>query len=364
MLSVNHVNSSCSFFPEIDGVRQLRELFPAPGMAKRLHGSGLPQSFSFTPSVVRIGDLRTIYSPRSAGIDSNHVDRLTQAEGLLPPIVVRSANMELIDGFHRVAAATKMGRTELEAYLFDGPAELAFILSVVANISHGLPLPIGDRRDAAARILANHPELSDRAIASVAGLSSPTVATVRRAVGADAQLAKRLGKDGRARPLNSESGRRLAAQFIEDNPGASLRQIAAAAGLSIGTVRDVRARLARGEGPLLPRADNRRSTDAALSKRWLPMADAVEIMPVLKLLSKDPALRMSSVGRELLRWVHQHAVNDVDTADVAAAVPDHCVDHVVELATRCSMNWAKLAHDLERRQSMLAGQRWSEACNE
>lgn len=364
MLSINRASSSYPFLPAIDGISQLHELFPAPGAAKRLRDSGLGPRFSFTPSTVRIGELRTVYTPRSAGIDPSHVYRLTQAEGPLPPIVVRSANMELIDGFHRVAAATKMGRTEIEAYLFDGPDELAFILSVVANISHGLPLPIPDRRDAAARILENHPGFSDRAIASVTGLSSPTVAAVRRTVGDDAQVTKRLGKDGRVRPLNSAAGRRMAAEFIKDNPGASLRQISAAAGVSIGTVRDVRARLARGEGPLLPRPGNDRPTGASLGERWPPTGDAAEIMPVLRALSRDPALRMTCAGRELLKWLHQHAVNDVDTAKVSVAVPDHCIDHVIGLATRCSMTWAKLAHELERRQAMPAGGHESEAYDE
>ncbi|WP_082943082.1 ParB N-terminal domain-containing protein [Mycobacterium sp. 852002-40037_SCH5390672] len=343
--------------PAGDGVTHLRKLMgdlaSVPDTSE-LHTFQSQPTNRFALAVVRISDLRTTGSPRLSGIDSAHVCRLTEAPGPLPPIVVHRESMQLIDGFHRVAAAVQMGLRELQAYMFDGPADLAFILSVGANVTHGLPLQLADRRAAAAKILATHPQLSDRAIASVAGLSGKTVAAIRGATGEDAQLHERLGKDGRVRPLNTAAGRQMAAQLIEENPGASLRQIAAAAGLSPGTVRDVRARLARGEGPLPTQSDKRLPAAAAAKKRWPPMVEAADVTPLLQTLSKDPALRMTVAGRQLLRWFHQHVVGAFDSMKVAEAAPDHCVDHLVELATRCSMNWARLAENLENRRAMLA----------
>jgi Homeodomain-like domain len=85
-----------------------------------------------------------------------------------------------------------------------------------------------------------------------------TSVAVRNAAGDTARFGKRLGKDGRPRPLNAAVGRALAAQLMDTYPDASLRQIAAATGVSPGTVRDVRARLARGEDPSPAEAANRR----------------------------------------------------------------------------------------------------------
>jgi hypothetical protein len=53
----------------------------------------------------------------------------------------------------------------------------------------------------------------------------------------------------------------------------------------------------------------------------------------------------------VLRWLHLHAVNAVDTAKIVESVPDHCVDYLVNLASRCSSNWAQIAHELARRAS-------------
>jgi hypothetical protein len=46
-------------------------------------------------------------------------------------------------------------------------------------------------------------------------------------------------------------------------------------------------------------------------------------------------------SRELLRWLHIHALNPVNSANVVELAPDHCVDHLVAPATRCSSNWAQ-----------------------
>lgn len=318
--------------------------------------SQAPAATDFTRGVVRIKDLCRTTSPRSTGIDLAHVRRLLETSHTLPPIVVHRPSMQLIDGHHRVAAAAHIGCTELDAYFFDGPADAAFILSVSANITHGLPLSLSDRRSAVARILETHPHLADRAIASATGLSARAVADMRNLAGSDSQIDKRLGRDGRLRPLDAAAGRALAAQLIEDHPEASLRQIAAAAGVSPGTVRDVRARLSRGEPPASPKTANRQPQHALTHKPNRrparptedPSAQPGDIVPLLQTLSKDPALRLNAAGRHLLRWLHQHVIISVDCAKIVDEVPDHCVDHLVELAHRCASNWRRVALDLER----------------
>ena len=307
-----------------------------------------------TPELVKIASLVRACSPRSGGEDSAHVELLTEAEGPLPPILVHRATMQIIDGFHRVSAARCNGLDEIEAYLLDGPSESAFIVAVEANVTHrGLPLSLSDRRAAAARILHTHAHWSDRAIATSTGLSARTVSAMRCASAENSQLHKRLGKDGRLRPVNAALGRQLAAELLSQRPDASLREIAAAAGISPGTVRDVRERVARGDDPVAtPAAEN---SDVLVPRRGRRKpsrmtgggpAGPADVNPILEMLSRDPALRMSATGREVLRWLHRYAVNNVDAAKMAESVPGHCVEHLVELANRCSANWARIAHDL------------------
>lgn len=276
--------------------------------------------------------------------------RLTEAEWPLPPILVHRATMQVIDGFHRVSAGIEMNLDEIDAYFFDGSLESAFVVAVEANATHGLPLSLADRRAAAGRILLTHPHWSDRAIARTTGLSPRKVAAIRCASAEHEQLHIRLGKDGRLRPLSTAAGRQLAAKLISSQPDLSLREVAEIAGISPGTVRDVRARLDRGDDPALTH-EGKKSDTPRLSS-IVARRETADVNPILLTLSKNPALRMSETGRELLRWLHLHAVNSVDSTKIADSIPDHCVEHLVELASRCSANWERIASDLARRLQM------------
>jgi hypothetical protein len=305
------------------------------------------------PEIVKINSLVLLGSPRSNGIDNGHVERLAEAEWPLPPILVHRPTMRVIDGFHRVCAAKCKGLEEIAAILLDGSLESVFIVAVEANVRHGLPLPIGDRRAAAARILQTHSDWSDRAVSTSTGLSAKTVRSIRRSTADNPQLNKRVGKDGRVRPLNAAAGRHLAAQLLSARPDASLREIANTVGMSPATVRDVRQRLNRGEEPvaILPcsdrvaTADSGRKDSAAITS----MAGPEDVSALLAVLSRDPALRMSEVGRKLLRWLHLHAVTKIDSAMLVNITPEHCVPHLIELANRCAANWAWIADDLAQR---------------
>jgi hypothetical protein len=146
-------------------------------------------------------------------------------------------------------------------------------------------------------------------------------------------------------------GRQLAADYLACHPEASLREIAAAVGISPGTARDVRTRLSRGDDPVPTAAVENRDMHRRLGftqprSTSIDLSHPADVNPVLAMLFKDPALRMNDTGRELLRWLQLHAVNSIDIAKVVETVPDYCVEHLVQLATRCSANWARIAHDL------------------
>ena len=195
--------------------------------------------------------LRIGKSPRLNGEDRAHIARLAETDAPLPPILVHRRTMRVIDGMHRLMAASLQGRGMIEVEFFDGSEADVFLRAVQENIAHGLPLTQADRRAAAKRIIATHPHMSDRAIGHVAGLAAKTVAAMRKRSTEDpAQSNARVGRDGRVRPLDSSEARRRAAELLTGQPESSLRDVARAAGISPATVLDVRKRLERGESPV------------------------------------------------------------------------------------------------------------------
>jgi hypothetical protein len=134
---------------------------------------------------------------------------------------------------------------------FEGGDDEAFVAAVKANIAHGMPLSLADRELAAQKIIVLHPEWSDRVIGETCALAPKTVAGIRRcATGEGAQLPVRRGRDGRSRPVDPVPGRNRIAAAPVDEPGASLRRIAALTGTSVNTVRDVRRRVAEHQSPI------------------------------------------------------------------------------------------------------------------
>ncbi|MFE6862131.1 hypothetical protein [Nocardia sp. NPDC057668] len=305
-------------------------------------------------SVVKVSDLLAEGSPRSSGLNNAHIERMVAADWPLPPIIVHEPTMRILDGLHRVAAAVCKGIDQLDAHLISGPIDAAFVIAVQANISNGLPLTFAERRAAAAKILVTHPEWSDRTIGSTTGLSAKVISRLRCSTDADTQSNTRLGKDGRFRPVDPSDGRRRVAELLEQMPSASLRTIARAAGVSPGTVRNVRGRMTRYGFPESPtggaEADVSNGGSGEMQFTTGAVAEkSVDATAVLAVLSRDPALRMSESGRDFLRWLHAHTVRFDDGTMIATAVPDHCVSHVIELARHCSVSWATIAHDLQQR---------------
>ncbi|MFD6620078.1 ParB/RepB/Spo0J family partition protein, partial [Streptomyces albidoflavus] len=215
-------------------------------------GSSSIRIESQPPTLVRIDSLDLSDSPRLAPEDPEHVQLLAEAGDSLPPITVHRPTLRVVDGVHRVRAALLNGRTEIRARFLDCDPADVFVLSVEANVTHGLPLSRADRAAAAARIVETHPQWSDRAVAVATGISDKTVSRIRaHTAGEDGpQTGARIGRDGRMRPLDSTWRRRQAAAIFRERPDAGLREVARATGLSPTTVRDVRRRLERGESPV------------------------------------------------------------------------------------------------------------------
>ncbi|MET7356591.1 transcriptional regulator [Streptomyces mirabilis] len=260
--------------------------------------------------------------------------------------------MRVIDGMHRLFAATLKGEESIAVEFFDGNTEDAFLRAVEANVGHGLPLSQADRRRAAERIIRSYPERSDRAIAKSSGLGPRVVANIRRDMsGPGQQPVARVGLDGKVRPLSSAEGRQRAAELIAENPMVSLREVARRAGISPATVSDVRKRLDSGQPPVAPEAAGPSGRGAAASDRSKGERKALLAPPapaaVLEKLLRDPSLRHKQEGRQLLRLLQQNAIGTREWSEITAVVPSHCGALVADLARQCADTWMEFARELD-----------------
>lgn len=302
-------------------------------------------------AVVRllISEIRDADSPRSAGVDLAHARSLAQTEAELPPIVVHRKTMRVIDGMHRLTAARLRGEPEISAKLFDGDDNEAFLLAVRLNVSHGMPLSLADRRAAAARIIRTYPRLSDRAIGFTAGLNAKTVGSLRREIDGP-PVAARIGRDGRVRPVNGAAGRQAAAELIAIHPDASLRRIAHDAGISVETARSVRTRLRAGEDPVLDRRTRPERADREVSRQLvvqLPQADpSDELRSLLETIQRDPAVRYTESGRMLLHWLGPRVLLLDEIPLSLRSIPPHSRLNLGSLARSCAAAWIQLAMGL------------------
>lgn len=329
------------------------------------------QATAVTTAVVAVPvlSLRPADSPRLNGEDKAHIARLVETETPLPPILVDRRTMRVIDGMHRLMAASLQGQETIDVTFFDGSETDVFLLAVRENIVHGLPLSQADRRAAAERIIASHPHMSDRAIGHSVGLAAKTVAAIRKISSEEIpQSSTRVGRDGKVRPLDSGLGRRRAAEILTQQPDASLRDVARAAGISPATVLDVRKRLERGESPVPERpaahagrknASGNGAGTAADTESDGASAQAIRLSSraaappdpasAVEKLLRDPALRNNERGKGMLRLLHVNAVGAEQLPDVAAAVPPHCVGVVVQLAHQYAKMWQDFARELDGR---------------
>jgi hypothetical protein len=275
---------------------------------------------------------------RADGLNEAQVTLLMELEGHWPAIVVWGPDNMVVDGAHRMAAARRLGLTRISAIRFSGTAEEAYLEAVRRNIDHGLPLSLEDRRRAVRRVITRHPDWSDRRIASHCGLSGKAVARLRReqrplerprdTAAPIVGMERRIGKDGKARPVQPEALRERISEAIVANPEASLRTIALETGASPETVRTVRARLNAVEGTAKEREE-------------------VVVQPI-QIWEPDRALLSCGDAGEFARWFKDTAVGDEWRAHVAV-VPVGRIYEVADEAHKRADAWALFAGQLEGR---------------
>jgi hypothetical protein len=184
-------------------------------------------------------------------------------------------------------------------------------------------------------VLRDHPEWSDRRIAEVCGLSPKTVAVLRQTalVGEELRRDRRVGRDGRARPVRDTDARRRAAAALAENPEASLRVIARRAGTSPETVRAVRSSMPPGRG-----------RDAGVDEPARSLGPDAACR-----LSGDAAFSSTSVGLQFRDWFDRVIVNRDDVAAFVDAIPLSRIYEVVDEARRRAAVWESFAVELEKR---------------
>ena len=165
----------------------------------------------------------------------------------------------------------------------------------------------------------------------------------------------RVGRDGRRRPVRGSEGRRRAARFITARPTASLREITREAGVSLGTARDVRECMREGINPVLPEPQAAGTSPAPASLRALPSPARPAFgdprpcgwPAILAKLSKDPGLRYTNQGRELLRWIERHMIKPDEWSRTLDIVPSRWASEIAQAAREYSDEWRNFAQKVE-----------------
>jgi hypothetical protein len=132
------------------------------------------------------------FQPRYDGLDQRHLRLLMQSDpATWPPLLVTPNEIggyDLIDGFHRFEAARRLRVVALPCRI-DPQAD--YPDGVLANLTHGLPLKLEDRKIAAQNMHSLEPQLSYREIGRRTGLHHETVKRVLES--------RRLARQGQQR---------------------------------------------------------------------------------------------------------------------------------------------------------------------
>ena len=299
-------------------------------------------------SDVDVSSLADGFGLREKRFDEHHLATLLELEGDWPPITIWGPNRMVIDGAYRVAAARRLGLAAVKAWTFSGSESDAFAESLRLNAAHGLPLTPAERLRAVTRIVSDHPDWSDRRIAAACGVSSTTAAKARGALAVDGSCVpihnvRRIGLDGRARPLSPAVTRQRIVEALTAQPAASLRTIAAIVGSSPETVRTVRRLMATSSdfgSPLC--ADRDLISIPHVESCRLPKSGASDVV------ASDAAILSSPHGDQFARWFANTKISSEWQA-FAASLPLSRVYAVADEALRRAREWEDFARTLQSR---------------
>jgi hypothetical protein len=111
----------------------------------------------------------------------------------------------LADGFRRVAAAKKAGRTEIEAVVRGGTKRDAILFALDTNAKHGAQLTLADRK-AAAALLLREPEVrkwTSRELGRRCGIHGKTAEKLRKQASAEVPHLRVATRNGQSYGINT-----------------------------------------------------------------------------------------------------------------------------------------------------------------
>ena len=138
-------------------------------------------------------------------LDDFTVERYAEAWERMPLVTVFDVDGRwlLADGFHRHAAAVKLGRRAIPAEIRAGTFADALDFVAGVNLFHGLPLSRAERRRAVEVKLRLHHDWSDRRLSEELGASRELIAKTRKMLIDGGQVpssSTRIGADGKTYP--------------------------------------------------------------------------------------------------------------------------------------------------------------------
>ncbi len=142
----------------------------------------------------------------------------------LDPITVTPRGQNrylLVNGRHRLAARRLIGADDVPAVSIDthgvDPVEFAYEFALADAARSALPLTRAEKHSAVVRLLERHPERTDVAIASLAGVSSKTVQRARKWLADNSTYADQSSQepDKRWRPTTSADVAKTLARQID-----------------------------------------------------------------------------------------------------------------------------------------------------
>jgi ParB-like chromosome segregation protein Spo0J len=295
---------------------------------------------------VDVKRLKLGLSPRFGEQDLDHARALAFRLDDCPPILVERSTSTVIDGVHRVVAARMLNRRTVRVRYFEGTREEAFVEAIKANVTHGKPLTLAEREAAALKLLGVHSDWSNRLVGDICGLSDKTVGRLRKTTAERPQLSVRMGRDGRHRPIDSDTLRKQIATALKAKPDARPEEVAQRLSTSPSTVRDVRRRIQTGQSPMrstravdpeqpgrptFPRKEDRRSVSASVD--W----------------QADRAILSLANGNELAEWLQQTRIRPDQWEGLVAEIPIGRIPQLIEEAEARSLEWTRFAAALEAR---------------
>jgi len=142
-----------------------------------------------------------------------------QSGVILPdPIVwLKGGDYLELAGCHTIQAHLVAKRKKIKVKVFEGTEDDALIISLKSNARHGRPLNNKEKEKAVERALVVLPDLSDRELAKLCGVTPPHVKAVSERSGIS-RPERSVGQDGKSYPREKKQVKTVYTSSIENGP--------------------------------------------------------------------------------------------------------------------------------------------------